>query len=235
MDRIETISKRLGITEDAAKTLLRIVGEQTDVPDERLAEVLTKVANDYKRLQTQVAALNPDNLTAHELIERANREIAAGHFQAAHQLLVEARQAQIAAAQQAEKVEKTARAARDSQLLGAAAATAADGDLAMTELHYVQAADLFKQAVDLVPPRHPNQIADYLTRQANAFYRQGDERGDNAALERAITIYKLVLQGQPRDRVPLDWATAQNKLGNAQALLKKRLAALHKSSRPCEN
>src|SRR5262245_33328917 len=39
LDRIEDISKRLGVTEEAAKALLRIVGEQTDVPDERLAEV----------------------------------------------------------------------------------------------------------------------------------------------------------------------------------------------------
>jgi hypothetical protein len=31
--RIEDIGKRLGITEEAAKKLLRIVGEQPDVPD----------------------------------------------------------------------------------------------------------------------------------------------------------------------------------------------------------
>jgi len=89
--RIGDISKRLGITEEAAKTLLRIVGEQSDVPDERLAEELIKVANDYKRLQTQVAALNPDNLAARDLVDRAKSEITAGRFAAAHQLLSEAR------------------------------------------------------------------------------------------------------------------------------------------------
>jgi len=84
IDRIASISKTLGVTEEAAKTLLRIIGEQPDVPDERLGEVLTKVATDYKRLQTQVAALNPDNPTARDLVERAKSEIAAGHFAAAH-------------------------------------------------------------------------------------------------------------------------------------------------------
>jgi hypothetical protein len=49
--RIEDIGKRLGVTEDAANTLLRIVGEQPDVPDERLGAVLTKVATQYNRLQ----------------------------------------------------------------------------------------------------------------------------------------------------------------------------------------
>ena len=57
---IVDLSKRLGVTEDATKTLLRIVGEQ-DVPLERLSETLNRVANDYKRLQAQAAALNPEN------------------------------------------------------------------------------------------------------------------------------------------------------------------------------
>lgn len=45
------VSKKLGISESATRTLLRIVGEQPDVPGERLAEVLTKVATDYVRLR----------------------------------------------------------------------------------------------------------------------------------------------------------------------------------------
>jgi hypothetical protein len=49
LDRITAISETLGVTKDAAKTLLRIAGEQPDVPINRLAEVLTKIATDYKR------------------------------------------------------------------------------------------------------------------------------------------------------------------------------------------
>jgi hypothetical protein len=123
VDRISDISKTLGVTEGAAKTLLRIVGEQPDVADERLAEALTKVAKDYKRLHAQVAALNPDNPAARNLVERAKAEITAGHFEAAHQLLTQARQAQLAAAQEANKLAEQAQAARDSQLLGAAASS----------------------------------------------------------------------------------------------------------------
>ena len=33
LDRIAAVSKTLGVTEEAAKTLLRIVGEQPDVPN----------------------------------------------------------------------------------------------------------------------------------------------------------------------------------------------------------
>jgi tetratricopeptide (TPR) repeat protein len=221
-DRIVDLSKTLGVTEEAAKTLLRIVGEQPNVPDERLPEVLTKVANDYKRLQAQVAALNPDNHTARDLVERAKSEIATGNFDAAHQLLTQARQAQIAAAQQANKLAADAQAARDAQFIGAAASAATEGDLAMTELHYAQAADLFKQAAGLVPAGHPDEMIGYLERQASALYRQADERGDNAALKQSIDTWRLVLQQRPRDRVPLDWATTQVDLGIALKKLGER-------------
>ena len=46
LDRITQISKTLGVTEDAAKTLLKIVGEDPSIPDGNLAEALTKVAGD---------------------------------------------------------------------------------------------------------------------------------------------------------------------------------------------
>jgi tetratricopeptide (TPR) repeat protein len=237
LDRIEDIGKRLGVTEDAAKALLRIVGEQTDVPDERLAEVLTKVVTDYKRLQVQAAALNPDNPTARDLVERAKVAITAGQFADAHQLLSQARQAQIAAAQEALKLRDQAQAAADAQLLGAAASAATEGDLEMTARDYLKAADTFKQAATLVPPGHPDKMADYLGRQAEALFSQGDERGDNAALEGSIQTWQLVLQLRPRDRVPLDWAQTQNDLGNAletlggresgTARLEEAVAAFH--------
>src|SRR3954470_1895075 len=88
---IVDLSKRLGVTEDATKTLLRIVGEQ-DVPLERLSETLLRVANDYKRLQAQAAALNSDNPIARDLVTQAKTAIGLGQFEQAHQLLRQATQ-----------------------------------------------------------------------------------------------------------------------------------------------
>ena len=45
------------------------------------------------------------------------------------------------------------------------------------------------------------------------FYRQGDEKGDNVALQQSITIWNQVLTQRARARVPLDWAKTQNNLG----------------------
>jgi tetratricopeptide (TPR) repeat protein len=149
MGKVVDISKQLGVTQEAAKTLLRIAGEQTNIPDERLAETLTKIANDYKRLQEQVAALSPENPLAKKLIEQAKPEIDAGHFERADDLLREAEQAQEAAADQAEKLANQATAARDAQKLGAASVKAARADVALTQRRYQQAAELFRQAAGI--------------------------------------------------------------------------------------
>jgi tetratricopeptide (TPR) repeat protein len=222
IDRIVDISKTLGVTEEAAKNLLKIVGEDTNIPEDKLAEALTKIAGDYKRLQAQVAALNPDNPTAKTLVEQAKPEIEAGHFQRAHELLRQARQAQVAAMQEARKLKEQAQAAEAAQSLGAASVTAADGDVAMTERRYTEAAELFGQAANYVPSGHANERGDYLLRQADALYRQGDERGDNDALKSSIEVLGRALAEYPRSESPDNWAGTQNNLGIALETLGER-------------
>jgi tetratricopeptide (TPR) repeat protein len=218
---IVDLSKRLGVTEDSTKTLLRIVGEQ-DVPLERLSETLNRVANDYKRLQAQAAALNPENPTARWLVAQAKAAIDAGQLAQAHELLREATQAQLAAAQAARKLREQAQAAEDAQMLGAASVTAVNAGVALTEGKYQQAAELFGQAAEYVPPEHPDERSSYLSGQADALYRQGDERGDNAALRSAIEVFRDALKEWTRERVPLEWATTQNYLGIALWTLGER-------------
>src|SRR5574337_100509 len=118
-ERLDAVGRTLGITANAVKNLLRIVGEDANVPEDKLAEALTKAGNDYKRMQAQVAALNPDNPTASALVEQAKPEIEAGHLQRAHELLHGAAQAQIAAATEARKIRGQAQTAEDAQWLGA--------------------------------------------------------------------------------------------------------------------
>jgi hypothetical protein len=148
-DRIVDLSTRLGVTKTAVLTLLHVLDEE-DVPLERLPQKLGEIANQYKKLQTQLAALNPQNALARRLAEQAETEIKAGRFEQAHQLLRQVTQAGIAAAQQARELRQKAKVAEDEQLIQAAAASSPEGDLSMTELHYLQAADLFKEAANLV-------------------------------------------------------------------------------------
>jgi tetratricopeptide (TPR) repeat protein len=107
----------------------------------------------------------------------------------------------------------------------------------MTELQYPQAADLFKQAAELVPAGYRSRAlfrlgepesgtaTDYIERQATALYREGDERDDNVALKQSIETWHLVLQQRPHERVPLDWAMTQMNLGAALFRLGEREGA----------
>jgi tetratricopeptide (TPR) repeat protein len=223
--QIRAVGKTLDITADAAKTLFKLVGEDPNVSEDKLADALTKVAIDYKRLQTQAtttAALTRENPVAQALVVQAKAEINDGHLAHAHELLRQTTQAQLAAAQAARNLREQAQAAEDAQMLGAASATATEGDVALTERHYTEAADLFGQAARYVPPGHADVRLSYMDRQADALQRQGDERGNNQALQRAIEIYREELPERMRDRVPLDWARTQMNLGNALETLGRR-------------
>ena len=85
----------------------------------------------------------------------------------------------------------------------------------MTELHYLDAAQHFQDGADLLPPGEPDEKGRFLFAEANALKQQGDERGDNAALTKAISVYQLALQERTRERVPLDWAMTEMNLGIA--------------------
>ena len=201
-EHVDKVSKTLGLTESAAKNLLKIVGDDANVPEDKLAEALTKAAEDYRRLQTQVAALNPGNPSARALVDQAKSEIESGNFEQAHKLLREATQAQIAAAQEARRIRERAQAAEDAQWLGAASSTAAEGDVALTERKFDQAARLFGQAAGYVSSDHKKERGDYLLRQADALYREGGERGDNNALREAIEVCRSALARIPAFRSP---------------------------------
>src|SRR3984957_7208918 len=59
----------------------------------------------------------------------------------------------------------------------------------------------------------------------NALWALGERESGTARLEEAVAAYRATLEERTRERVPLDWARAQNNLGLAllrlgEALLK---------------
>ena len=54
---------------------------------------------------------------------------------------------------------------------------------------------------------------------ADALQTLGDQSGQNAPLQEAVTAYRDALKEYTRERVPLDWAATQNNLGNALSRL----------------
>ena len=228
--QIVEISKTLGVTEDAAKTLLKIVGEDPSIPDDKLAEVLTKVANDYKRLQAQVAALNLGNPTAKAFVEKAKPEIDAGHFTRALELLSQATQAQIAASQEARKLREQAQAAEDAQMLGAASSIAAEGAIYRTLRQYDEAGKLYRQAIEIeerIPGPTPRAAARY-NNLGELYLGWGKFQDAETMLNRSIEMHEKSGQDNINLVVPLSnlgqlyWATYR--YPEAEAAYKRALA-----------
>ena len=62
--------------------------------------------------------------------------------------------------------------------------------------------------------------------------RLGERESGTAKLEEAVAAYREALKERTRERVPLDWATTQNNLGNALRRSGNARAARRSSKRP---
>jgi tetratricopeptide (TPR) repeat protein len=207
VDKIVDLTQRLGITQGAALSMLRILDEQ-DVSLEQLPQKLAEVALQYQRVIQRFAAFDPQDPVTQQLVERGREAAKNGRFQEAHDLLSQAAEADIAAGNHAIQ-------AANQRLLRAAAARATRGELAMTQLDYLGAAEHFRAAAEIVPSSAVVPWAEYVNRQADALTRHGHERADDSALRKAIDQHRNVVQKLRREEMPVEWSTTQNCLSYA--------------------
>jgi tetratricopeptide (TPR) repeat protein len=104
---------------------------------------------------------------------------------------------------------------------GRAALLAERGRVSRLQLRYPEAAGFYAKAAEAVA-FDPAAAWDHTMSSAGALYAQGDEFGDNAALQEAIATYQSAPALMSRERVPLDWAATQLGLGNALETLGER-------------
>ena len=211
---IRELERQLGASEAQLRAFFQIIGE-AQVPAEQQPERLVEIAAQYRQLRAQMAALPGDAPEVAWLKDAARSTLDAGRLQEADDLLVQVEAAQDAALdRQRREIER--------QQLERAATAAQRAGIALTRLCYREASEHFAAAARRVPSGDDDQALAYLDREADALYRQGHEFGDNDALVDAIGRYRALLGRRTRERMPLDWATTQNSLGNALASLGQR-------------
>jgi tetratricopeptide (TPR) repeat protein len=197
-EQIANLQKELDLSFDAVAAMFRTLGVK-NVPLEKLKPTLVDIALDYrntKALNQPSPGDSPDILALKRKTASALDE---GRLDDARALLDNILAAQrSAAAPQLDQLAKT-----NAQL----------GSLAMTQLRYVDAASLFSTAATLAPTSDGR--LEYLDRQEYALYRQGDEKGDDAALQQAVIVCSTLLSERTRERAPREWALTQNSLGVA--------------------
>jgi hypothetical protein len=121
------------------KSALEILGE-ADVPPERLAAKLVEIAGKYKELQTAAAAQPGDDAKITALKAEAQKAIQDGELGRSDEILA--------------AIEKIQTEALERLALNAAQTTAQRGDVALTRLRYLDAAQRFAEAAAKVPQGH---------------------------------------------------------------------------------
>jgi exonuclease VII small subunit len=204
-DNIALLKDKLDLNERQVRAALGILGEN-DIPPERLAAKLVEIAERFKDLQATASAQPGDDPKIAALKTKAQKAIEAGQLAEADALLAD--------------VETEQRRSLDRLAINAAETSAQRGEIALTRLRYSAAAAHFANAAAVFPSgSNDDKRIDYLNKEASALYQQGDELGDNGALLSAIERRRQLVDLTPRERVPLQWATNQNNLGNALSSL----------------
>src|SRR5690349_371107 len=217
------LAVRLDVTREVVISFFRIVGEQ-DVPPAQIAVKLGEIATKYQSLKDRWSVLDMTDPATAVLATQAKAAVEAGRYDEADAALVRARDRQIATLQQAEQLAREALQAIESRRLSIAETDGKRGDLAMTRLRYVDAAQLYAAAASNVPSTRQDERRKYLEKEAVALFEQGHERGDNRTAALAIDRYRALVAVTDRLVVPLDWARTQNGLGLALWSLGEREA-----------
>jgi tetratricopeptide (TPR) repeat protein len=199
-ENIALLKEKLDLNERQVRAALGILGEN-DIAPERLSAKLVEIAERFKDLQATASAQPGDDPKIADLKAEAQKAIEAGDLTKADALLAQAQE------EQARSLDRLA--------VNAADTFSRRGEIAFTRLRYAEAAKHFANAAAIFPPHssHEDKRINYLQKEAGALHQQGYETGDNGALVSAIDRRKRLVELLPRERVPLDWAKAQNNLG----------------------
>src|SRR5262245_32841004 len=161
-ENIALLKEKLDLNERQVRASLSILGEN-DIPPERLAAKLVEIAERFKDLQATALAQPSDDPKITALKGDARKAIEAGELVKADALLAD--------------VEAMQRRDLDRLAVNAAETSAQRGEIALTRLRYHEAAKHFASAAAAFSPKssYENKRIEYLVREADALFRQGEE------------------------------------------------------------
>ena len=200
---------------EAVARFLEILREQP-VDDAKLADRFTQIAQEHVRLLQEIRALQVADPNVQALREAAVAALqGAPDHTLARAKLEEARDLVRAKRRTAAKV-------LADQQREEAALVREQAKVESARLRFAEAAQLYEQAAQLLPAEDRDQRGADWSAAGISWTDQDRDFGNNSALGRAIEAHRAALEERTRARVPLQWATTQNALGIALAVLGER-------------
>ncbi len=208
------LATALHVTQNAVSTFFAILNRE-DIPQDKWPQELAQIAVRHRELLADIDRVEVADESLENQKQQALAAIEGGDYDLAEQLLIHLQIADLDAAKQHQQT-------ANARFRRAVQSTAILADLSMTRIDYQTAATRYAEAADLVRSFDADACNRYLWKHADALYTLGLEKGDNDALQQAIISWIDLLTRLPRERVPLNWATTQNSLGNALLTLGAR-------------
>ena len=195
------------------------VGTEVVEHPDAVAGAFEAHAEAFARLRDDLAARSNADPTIVRLREEALAALNAGEIEQAERLLAEIGRRQDALIARRRRAAEEAQADLQAGLLERAETCAGQAEAALLRRDVAAAATRSNEGLATLAEASSEIRWWYAGRVAAALESFGDRAGRNDALAAAIDLYRSALGYTPRERVPLDWATTQNNLGNALARL----------------
>ena len=209
--QVESAARTAGVPMDALYGLLRSLGSAIPSGSDELEKLLNSEAERVKDLLSSHRALESGDVEILRLEALAGRALEDGALDAYVAFWEQAKTRFLAISENLDATEERLRARRleGGEVL---AGTAAAHEL---KANYLPAAGNYALAYAQVAKWDDAKAWEYKRREADAWLFQGDEKGDNAALTKAIATFGEALSIAPRETAPARWAWTMNNLGNA--------------------
>ena len=155
--------------------------QEGNVKPEDYDHTLRTIAGRYLNNLKQLSALQADDPAVKGFLQQAKRALEQGQFDEAERLINDAKNTDLEAA-------KTLQETANKRLFAAAAAAAQNGDIQMTQIHYLKAAGYYQEAASLIPDTFSKELADYLNAAGHALYCAGKYEQAEPLYSRSLAI-----------------------------------------------
>lgn len=218
--QVETIARSDKVPLDTLYGVLAALGE-TEIPKdpESLANALKAQAGRLKTILDERKALSLDDPELKRLVAAADQAVAEGAIKSARGFLDEAK-AQVEKSRDAvESVEAQAKAKR----LANAEVLMKSAEAAEIDFDFEGAAKDYASAYDWVKDADKPTAAKYKQREADSLQSVFEFRGEQAAVEQAISAYELAISLLDRKANAAQWAKTVNNLANSYSIMADRV------------